>query len=179
MENRTDVATIVHQDHAEIEALFDRLDAGTGDRAAIVREIVPLLSRHAVAEEQVLYPAVRELEDGDLLADHAIEEHQVVKEALSRLERGKPDDSGWESSLTTVMEEVRLHANNEEADLLVRLREKVGDDRMRELGEAFREAKDKAPTHPHPHAPSTPPANVVAGAVAAPVDKLRDKLKGD
>ena len=49
---------------------------------------------------------------------------------------------------------------------------------MRVLREAFEKARDKAPTHPHPHAPSTPPANVVAGAVAAPVDKVRDKLSG-
>jgi hypothetical protein len=36
-----------------------------------------------------------------------------------------------------------------------------------------------APTHPHPHAPSTPPGNVVAGAAASIVDKARDALRGN
>jgi hemerythrin superfamily protein len=178
VDNRTDVAALVAADHREVEALFDQLDAGTGDRGAIAQEVVRLLSRHAVAEEQVLYPALRAAEGGDQLADHAIQEHQVVKDALSRVQRGDPDDEGFGSSLTTVMEEVRLHANQEEAELLPLLREVVGEERMAELGRDYVAARDKAPTRPHPHAPNTPPGNVVAGAVAAPLDKVRDKLTG-
>ena len=55
----------------------------------------------------------------------------------------------------------------------------MGAARMKGLGEAFTKAKDKAPTHPHPHAPDTPPGSVIAGAAAAAVDKVRDKLKGE
>lgn len=35
-----------------------------------------------------------------------------------------------------------------------------------------------APTRPHPHAPAPPPANEVAGPVAAAVDAVRDTLTG-
>lgn len=178
METGTDVAALIEADHRAVEALFDQLDAETGDRKEIVAQIVKALSQHAVAEEQVVYPALREAEGGDLLADHAIDEHQVVKEALNRLDGGDPDDEGFQSSLTTVMEEVRLHANREEAELLPQLREAVGEERMVELGRAYVDARDSAPTRAHPHAPNTPPGNVVAGAVAAPVDKVRDKLTG-
>lgn len=174
----TDLAELIAADHRAVEALFDRLDADAGDRKEVVEELVKALSRHAVAEEQVVYPALRAAEGGDLLADHAIDEHQVVKDALNRVDGGKPDDENVASSLTTVMEEVRLHANREEAELLPALRAAVGDERMVELGRAYVEARDKAPTRPHPHAPNTPPGNVVAGAVAAPVDKVRDKLTG-
>lgn len=178
MEHGTDIATIIQADHREVEALFDQLDAGTGDRKELALQVSRLLSPHAVAEEQVLYPALRGADDGDLTADHAIQEHGVIKDALTRLERLDADSDGFGSSLTTVMEQVRTHVHEEENDLLPRLRAAVGDDRMRELGEAFEKAKGRAPTHPHPHAPSTPPANLVAGAVAAPIDKLRDKITG-
>ncbi len=39
-------------------------------------------------------------------------------------------------------------------------------------------AKGLAPTHPHPHAPNTPPGNIVGGAAAA-VDKVRDAVRRD
>ena len=128
MEQGTDVATIIQQDHARIEALFDQLDSGTGDRAEATKEVVRLLSQHATAEEQVLYPALRKAEGGDALVEHAIEEHQVVKDALVRVDRMDPGDEGFASSLTTVMEEVRLHVAEEERQLLPLLRETVGDD---------------------------------------------------
>jgi hypothetical protein len=50
--------------------------------------------------------------------------------------------------------------------------------RLNELGTAMNKAKKAAPTRPHPNAPSTPPGNVVAGTVAAVVDKVRDAAGG-
>ena len=47
------------------------------------------------------------------------------------------------------------------------------DDRI-ELGKRYVKAKEAAPTHPHPHAPDSPPGNVVLGPVAALVDRVRD-----
>jgi hypothetical protein len=35
-------------------------------------------------------------------------------------------------------------------------------------------AKSTAPTRPHPHAPAAPPGNLLAGPVAAVVDRVRD-----
>lgn len=50
----------------------------------------------------------------------------------------------------------------------------VAVDERVELGRRYVKAKDAAPTHPHPHAPDTPPGNVVLGPVAALVDRVRD-----
>lgn len=173
-----DVATAIETDHRQVETLFGAIESGAGDRKDLVGQVVRLLSVHALAEEQLVYPALREANGGEALADHAIDEHQEMKELLVRLDRGDPGDEDFESALAALMAAVRSHVPDEEGVLLPRLREVAGDDRMRELGEAFEKAKDKAPTHPHPHAPNTPPGNVVAGAVSAPVDKLRDKLGG-
>jgi hypothetical protein len=35
-------------------------------------------------------------------------------------------------------------------------------------------AKKVAPTHPHPHAPNSPPGNLAVGPVLALVDRVRD-----
>ncbi|MDP9389263.1 MAG: hypothetical protein M3Q48_15440 [Actinomycetota bacterium] len=47
---------------------------------------------------------------------------------------------------------------------------------MAEIGDAMAQAREKAPTRPHPRAPDTPPGNVVAGTAASIADKARDKL---
>jgi len=44
--------------------------------------------------------------------------------------------------------------------------------------EAMQAAKKIAPTRPHPRAPDEPPANLLAGGVAAVMDRGRDALKG-
>ena len=46
------------------------------------------------------------------------------------------------------------------------------------LGKAIRSAKKVAPTRPHPRAPDQPPGNIIAGGVAAVMDKGRDAMKG-
>jgi hypothetical protein len=46
-----------------------------------------------------------------------------------------------------------------------------------QLGEKMVKAKAMAPTHPHPHAPNTPPGNIMAGPMAAMADKVRDFLR--
>ena len=41
------------------------------------------------------------------------------------------------------------------------------------LGQRYEKAKKAAPSHPHPHAPDSPPGNVVLGPIAAVFDKVR------
>ena len=50
--------------------------------------------------------------------------------------------------------------------------------KLEEIGSKLAKAKERAPTRPHPHAPSTPPGNKIAGAVAGPMDRARDKMDG-
>ena len=170
---------LLQQDHREVEQLFSQIEAagGAGPDEA-VNEVVRELSVHAVIEEQVLYPAIREkVTGGDELADHAIEEHQEVKELLAQIERSDGDATERRSLLARLTREVRSHVEEEEGDVLPKLQAAVGPDELRQLGEAMAQAKKMAPTRPHPHAPNTPPGNVVAGPAAALVDKARDALK--
>ena len=169
------------QDHREVEQLFSQIEAagGAGPDEA-VNEVVRELSIHAVIEEQVLYPAIREkVPGGDELADHAIEEHQQAKELLAQIDRSDGDATERRSLLARLTREVRSHVEEEEAELFPKLQAAFGPEEQQEMGQAMAEAKKMAPTRPHPNAPSTPPGNVVAGAAAAVVDKARDALRRD
>ena len=54
----------------------------------------------------------------------------------------------------------------------------AGLDAETELGEALDQAKQAAPTRPHPQAPDQLPGLALAGPVAAIYDRLRDRLQG-
>ena len=73
MEYSRDVIAELSGDHREALALLQRIQAlPSGDKARkdLLDEVTIDLVRHAVAEEEYLYPAVRErIAHGDVLAD--------------------------------------------------------------------------------------------------------------
>ncbi len=174
---------LVH-DHRRVDQLYERLrSAGAAGRAddqkQIAEEIIAELSVHATVEEQVLYPASRDaLAEGDSLVDESLHEHQEMKEILADLDGAAPDDPGFSENFEKLMGELRHHVEEEENELFPQLRSALGEHRLMEMGQQLAEAKRRAPTRPHPHAPDTPPGNVAAGPVAAVVDKARDAVRG-
>lgn len=87
------------------------------------------------------------------------------------------DDPGLSENFEKLKGEVRHHVEEEENELFPQLRSTLGEHRLMEVGQQLAEAKRRAPTRPHPHAPDTPPASVAAGPVAAVVDKARDAVR--
>lgn len=174
-----DALDLLTSDHRKVEFLFAQLegamDADTARQAA--EQIIRELSVHAVIEEQVLYPAAREAIGGDGLVDHSLEEHQTVKELLAQVD-GKPvDDPETQRTFAEVKAAVAEHVGEEEGTLFPQLREKLGPSRLAELGASMEQARQMAPTHPHPNAPNEPPGNLIAGMPAALLDKLRDAFR--
>lgn len=73
-EQQRDVVEVLMHDHREVEGMFTQLESTTNadQRADLVEQVTIELVRHSVAEEQWLYPAVRDtLPDGDGLAGQA------------------------------------------------------------------------------------------------------------
>lgn len=181
-----DAIQLLKQQHDEVEGLFDSYEQLTGDEAQrrreVVDEIAEKLSRHAAIEEQAFYPTVREvLPEREDEIEHDLEEHQEVKEILARLERLKTDEPEFDRIVRDLIADVRHHVREEEEDLFPDVRDALGQDSLDDLGEAMTELYERAPTHPHPNEPQEPPANVLAGAAAAALDRVRDAIsrRGD
>lgn len=176
-----DAISLVLQDHREVDSMFSRYESLTGDgeqKRDIVREIVRELSIHAAIEEQFLYPTVRNnLPDGPRLVEEALQEHREAKEALSALDGMSPEEGGYDERVRSLIRDVRHHVQEEEGELLPKLRDAVSQERLDQVGEAMEAGKTLAPTRPHPRAPATPPANIVAGPAAAIVDRVRDRVR--
>lgn len=177
----TDAITMLKDDHQKIEKLFKKYE-DTTDRAIVTRqrivdELTEVLSVHAEIEELVLYPVARALgDDADAKALESLEEHHVVKVLLAEISKLSPEDERFHPKVKVLIENVRHHVEEEEADLFPQLREAFGRNDMNDLGDAMERARDLVPIRPHPGAPDEPPANAVVGLVAGLVDRLRARV---
>lgn len=179
----TDAITVLKDDHKNVEQLFRRFEKA-GERAHVekrnvVDRIVEALSVHAAVEEQVFYPVVRATVPG--AEDHtleSLEEHHTVKWVLSELDSMSPEHERFDAKVTVLIENVRHHVQEEEQDLFPLVRSELGRDSLSDLGKVMAEARNSAPTRPHPRSPDTPPQNLVIGAVAGVADRIGDTVNG-
>jgi hemerythrin superfamily protein len=177
-----DAVAFLKADHREVEKLFKAFEKA-GERAyrskrKLVDDMTRSLSQHAAIEEQVFYPAVRSAvpeATGDVL--EALEEHHIVKWVLSELEGMDPTDERFDAKVTVLMENVRHHVREEEGELFPEIRSEMDRKALVELGGKLQEAKEVAPTRPHPRAPDEPPGNVLVGTVTGVVDRALNAAK--
>ncbi|GAA3473227.1 hemerythrin domain-containing protein [Nonomuraea roseola] len=140
----TDVITLITSDHRKIEALFERLQSNRDSRTADVAELAALLTSHARAEEDRVYPVIREAapaEKGEV--HHGFEEHKEAEILLHKLKAAKPDSPDFDRVLMQLVESVTHHVEEEENEILPALAEAVGTKRLQELGRAFKERRDQ------------------------------------
>src|SRR4051794_31322968 len=185
-----DAIALLTRDHREVEALFKQFEKLT-DRAMktkknIVTKIVRELAIHSAVEEMLFYPAVRmagmqaDTRAGESAAEtvlESLEEHHIVKWTLSELEKMKPDDERYDAKVKVLMESVRHHVEEEQDELFPKARRLLGPKMLEELGLRMEKAKKLAPTRPHPRAPDQPPGNMVAGTMAAMMDRAKDLVR--
>jgi hemerythrin superfamily protein len=164
-------------DHREVEALLERATAGapSGD---VIASVIKLLSIHDGIERVHLYPHVRDrLDDGHALSQEAIHEHGEVSRVLLELDRRKIDDTQVPELLVRLRHLVTAHVAEEEERIFPGLRKVMAAEEIEDLGAALEAAKPSAPTRPHPHVPMDGTSAKLVGALSAPVDRLRDKLR--
>ncbi|TDD65450.1 hemerythrin domain-containing protein [Jiangella aurantiaca] len=175
------VVDVIVEDHREVEELFREAETAV-DPAELRRatdRVIAELVRHSVAEEEYLYPALREhLDDGDELADREIEEHAEAERTMKELEALDAADADFRPKLEQLIAEIRHHIGEEESDALPRLAAACPTEELTRLGEQVERAKRLAPTRPHPSAPDRPPWNKILAPGAGLVDRVRDALSG-
>ena len=168
--------TLLKQDHGNVEELFHRFETAKPDdveELARVRDLViEHLSRHAVVEEQVFYPAIRAKlgDENSFTVLEGLEEHHAAKAMLSELEKLAPTHERFRAKFTVIIENVRHHIEEEENDMFPLVRDNFTVEELNEMGEQMESAKAVAPTRPHPFIPDVPPFNVLLGVPVAMID---------
>jgi hemerythrin superfamily protein len=184
MVEQRDVIEVLTQDHREAEEMFQELEALMADGAAnqdrrrtVVDRVTIELVRHAVAEEVVVYPAVKEKVSAEE-AERAKREHAEAEETMKRLERLDPDDPSFDTEIRKLMSDIRTHVAEEEGEMFPHMREVMSQEELVGLGRKVEAIKKLAPTRPHPAVPNDPGARLAAGPAASLFDRLRDLASG-
>ncbi len=174
-----DAVALIKNDHETMKGLFRKFESTRNARAKgrIRDNIVKELSIHASIEEELLYPAADERARQKGLVLESLEEHHLVKVLLAEIDGMNPEDERFEAKVHVLMENVMHHAQEEEKELLPKVRQVLSRSELIELGEQMAQAKKRAPTRPHPKAPDTPPGIQVAGPVSAVMDAAKDMVR--
>jgi hemerythrin superfamily protein len=130
---------LLKKQHRMVEKLFKQVEK-TDDprrRRQLMDEIVDALKLHTQIEEEVFYPAVRELgtSKAEEMIDEAFEEHHVVDLVLAELPEVDPEDERFEAKMTVLSELVQHHVEEEEKEMFQLAEKKLGAERIRELGQ--------------------------------------------
>lgn len=150
-------------------------DSEVTDLAETCEELVTLVVRHFVAEEQYLYPLVRRsLDDGDQLSAAAFDEHDDVEHRLRRLEDTDRHPATARPILDDVSAALRRHVAQQDQQVFIPIRATVDATELRALADQIIGAEQLAPTRPRLVRLESPTANKVVSLVAGFVDHVRD-----
>lgn len=176
---KLDAIELLEHQHEEVRRLFNQLQsAGPDDKAEVFQCLVRLLAAHETAEEEVVHPAARRPDGGDLIVEARLAEESEAKQALADLEKMGPEAPEFDEALELFRVMVDRHATSEESQEFPILRASTDPSALAAMGDQLRLAEQVAPTHPHPHGPDGALGNLVVGPFAAIADRVRDALKG-
>jgi hemerythrin superfamily protein len=133
-----DPTQLLKRQHRQVESLFKKLlkTEDADERQTLVEEIRRNLALHMRLEEEVFYPAVRQVETkkAEETVLEAYEEHHVTKLAMEELPRVDPSDERFHAKVTVLQELVKHHVEEEEKEMF-RLAKKLGQEELDALGE--------------------------------------------
>ncbi len=132
------------RDHQRVLGMMDMMlqsdDSATVRRTAGLLQVKRSLTAHALAEEDIVYPLLREEVGAVEAADRLYREHAELKIHLFRLEHMPKNDKAWREELRDLRELIARHAGDEENEQFPRLREKLSQERIAQLsGDVERE----------------------------------------
>lgn len=117
-----DAIALLTQDHENVKTLFEQYEAmgskAYASKKKLATQICLELTRHATAEEEIFYPAVRaaggETED---LVDEATVEHAGAKDLIAQILAMEPQDDLYDAKLKVLSEQIEHHVQEEEDEM--------------------------------------------------------------
>lgn len=134
---------LIKADHKKVKALFSEFEKTEEmeEKIRIAHEAIKELKIHAIIEEDIFYPAVRQEIGDEELMNEAEEEHRVAKTLIKELEKADSSDEHFEAKFTVLAENVRHHIKEEETEMLPETKDLELD--LNELGKQMADRKEQ------------------------------------
>ena len=140
----TDPFEALAQDHRKVLALLEQIEAtdksATMRRGAMLFQVKRMLTAHALAEEDIVYPMLHDDAHRAEEAKKLYREHADIKVRLFELEHKAKDDPSWIEGIRELRRILAEHAREEEQVEFPKLRAALDERRKSNLlGEVHRE----------------------------------------
>lgn len=142
-----DAISLLTDDHDVIRQLFEKYrefiaeSADDVERQRLAEHICALLTVHSTIEEEIFYPAAREVTEDDDLLNQAQVEHNAVNDLIAQIESMDAGDELYDATVTVLGEYVEHHVRKEEDELFPELRNSVMD--AEAIGEELSDRKQE------------------------------------
>lgn len=139
-----DAITLLTEDHENVKALFEQYEA-LGDRATtskkkLATQICLELTKHATAEEEIFYPALRAAQkDNEDMVDEAVVEHASAKDLIAQILEMDPTEDLFDAKVKVLSELIEHHVEEEEQEMFKKARDADLD--LEELGAQIAQRK--------------------------------------
>lgn len=119
----TDAIQLLKQDHDEVKRMFEEFESADEDRKfELAAEICQALTIHALIEEEIFYPQVREAIDAEDLMLEAEIEHDTAKMLVDRIQEGEVDEVQLSAMIKVLQEYVNHHVSEEQRKMFPRVK---------------------------------------------------------
>ena len=129
------VTNMIRLDHTHVLATFHQYKVADDNprvKKGLVNTICLALEVHAQLEEEIFYPALREVSDNEAIRK-AVPEHNEMKRLIGVLRGLEPDAASYDQTFMELMRDVMHHVADEETILLPEA-ERVLKDELGDLG---------------------------------------------
>ncbi|WP_426207911.1 hemerythrin domain-containing protein [Massilia sp. TWP1-3-3] len=127
-EEGIDAIELLTQDHENVKAMLEQYEA-LGDRAMASKKKLAIkicteLTKHATAEEEIFYPAVRAAgKDKEDMVDEAVVEHASAKDLIAQILEMEASEELFDAKVKVLSEMIEHHVKEEEEEMFTQARE--------------------------------------------------------
>jgi hemerythrin superfamily protein len=119
-----DAITLLKEDHRAAEKLFGQFEKAKDEnrKKAIADQVCMELRVHMQIEEEIFYPASRDVLKDDDIVDESVVEHAAAKDLMGEIEGMDPTDELYDAKVTVLQEQIEHHVEEEETELFPKVR---------------------------------------------------------
>jgi hemerythrin superfamily protein len=129
------ITDMIRFDHSHVLVAYHQYTAGKplSVKKALAETVCSALEIHARLEEEIFYPAMRQLGLGESVLNKSVPEHNGMRQLISEIRRAN-DSAALDRLLPQLMREVMHHVADEETVLLPEAERHIDKQRLNALG---------------------------------------------
>jgi hemerythrin-like domain-containing protein len=141
------IIEMLKEDHKEVSEILDRLcettEAAVKMREEMFDELKTALITHSKAEEKALYQTVENEDEVHDIILESFEEHALIENLLIEMSNLDVSEETWTAKLAVLKENVEHHVDEEESELLPKVKKMFSSDELDDLAEEFTQFKEE------------------------------------